>query len=151
MKAWFSSDTRVAALLTEAAKWIGTPFFRNSATPGRNGGVSCQMLANEIYRGVGFCSLDVPDADMSHAMYRSESLIIPYMEKRTDFAPLTLPTELMVGDLLGFKIKQAVHHLGILISPRDFVHVVMKHGCEYHSLFDPTYGAKLKAVWRPVE
>lgn len=159
MKPWFDTEARVALLQAEAQKWIGTPFCPNSSSPGHKGGVSCQKLAGEVYRGAGFViGAEIPDVAMSHARFNRTSLVVAFMSTRREFeaVPVEKGTSLamcgaIAGDLLGFTIHKAVHHLGVCVSHGVFVHAI--EGCRVHlaALGDPTWGTRLANIWRPIE
>src|SRR4051812_49016251 len=100
MIGWFNTPERVAALKAEAWRWVGTPFFANSDTPGPNGGVSCQKLASAIYKAVGCCEVETPEVQMSHARFSREGLLEPFMAKQTKFARLASNGDLQAGDLV---------------------------------------------------
>lgn len=148
---WFNTPERIALLEFKAAKWLGTPWFPNSNTPGK--GVSCQKLVGAIYREVGFCDVDVPEGKMS-ARALKESLVEKFMSERPEFVRIGMHEDPMPGDLLGFKSYAVIHHLGIVVGlgPRPgtlFVHVAFKASVMYSSLADTTYSSSLRAVWRP--
>ena len=140
---WFNTPERLSMLRTQASLWIGTPWLPNSCTRGRHGGVSCQMLVSEIYRGCGFCDVRVPEVPMSQARFSDRDLFLPWMAARPEFAEV--PTaEKMPGDLLGFRLGRIVHHMGVLLgtggqfeanhSTLMFIHSMDHIGCCYNSL-----------------
>jgi len=160
---WFNSPERIAALEREARRWLGTPFFPNSNTPGPRGGVSCQKLVSEIYRGVGFCDVPVPEVPMAHARFSRRSLMLEFMESRPEFTllPSNNPTiqqsnnpTVLPGDLLGFRIYQTVHHMGIALDlagrATTFIHALDGVGTIISSLCDATWSSRLAAIWRPI-
>lgn len=146
---WFSSPERIAALEFKAGKWIGTPFLANSNMPGPGGGVSCQKLVSAIYREVGFCDVPVPEVAMSHAQFSQRSLVEEFMADRPEFVRIE-KSEVMPGDLLGFRIGKIVHHLGIVLPASMFIHAMYRHGTICSALSDGTWVSRLRAVWRPL-
>jgi cell wall-associated NlpC family hydrolase len=154
---WFSTQERIAALEREARRWLGTPFFPNSNTPGPRGGVSCQKLVSEIYRGAGFCDVPVPEVPMAHARFSRESLMEKFMADRPEFIRLPPPDSpllwraVLPGDLLGFRIYRTIHHMGIAMPKRTFIHALDGMGTIISSLLDATWSSRMAAVWRPVE
>lgn len=168
---WFDTPERLAALEREARRWLGTPFFPNSNTPGPRGGVSCQKLVAEIYRGVGFCDVPVPEVPMAHARFSTRSLMEEFLVRRPEMvrvawvvssqaAGTALPLEaatmqpfnaatLLPGDLLGFRIYRTIHHMGIVLPQAMFVHALDGMGTIISSLMDATWSSRLAAVWRP--
>jgi len=132
-----------------AEHWIWTPFFPNSNTAGPKGGVSCQKLASALYAESGFASIEVPEVAMSHARFSRVSLMEEWMDKRPEFCRVWCG--LHVGDLLGFRIQKAVHHMGVLVAAGTFIHCLDGIGTVYGNLKDATWGTRLAAVWRPLQ
>ena len=155
---WFNSPDRIAGLERESRRWLGTPFFPNSNTPGPRGGVSCQKLVAEIYRGAGFCDVPVPEVPMAHARFSTRSLMEEFLLRRPemvrlpaqDARPQTLDA-ILPGDLLGFRIYRTIHHMGIALPQATFIHALEGTGTIISSLLDATWSSRLAAVWRPVE
>jgi hypothetical protein len=144
------------ALEHTVVRWLGTPFVPNSAEPGPRGGVSCQKLVAEIYFEVGFIGrLPIPDAAMSHARANRDSLVEEFMSTRPEFERLkhTMVCQVEAGDLLGFRIGQTLHHMGVAIrpasGPAQFVHAIEGLGVVKSLLSDPTWFGRLAAIWRP--
>ena len=155
VESWFDRPERVAALVFEAGKWEGTPWFPNSNTPGRRGGVSCQKLVKEIYGGCGFCAeVEAPSVPMNHAQFAqddSQSLVEEFMATRPEFKRLAGPPwELLAGDLVAVKIRRVNHHLGIVLPGNGFLHVMDRLGTTISRLDDGTWLTRVRAVWRPV-
>lgn len=150
---WFHGPDRLAALENEAERWLGTPFFPNSNTPGPRGGVSCQKLVSEIYRAVGFCDVSVPEVPMAHARFSPKGLMEDFMAARPEFERLADPkwVDTQPGDLLGFRIYRTVHHMGIMLPWVTFVHALDHVGTVVSSLLDATWSTRLAAVWRPID
>jgi len=142
---WFNTPGRILALDLEAQSWLGTPFFPNSQSKGR--GVSCQKLAAAIYEAVGFAQLDVPEVPMSWARSNRDSLVLRFLDGHPVFEQVV--DGLVPGDLLGFRINRTVHHVGIALDGRRFVHCVDLAGVQITTLEDATWGGRLAAVWRP--
>lgn len=147
---WFNSFDRLEMLGFAMLHWIGTPFLPNSCAVGR--GVSCQKLAAAIYREAGFIDVDPPEVPMNHARFSRESLVVPWLATRPEFVrvPDEPGTEVLVGDLLGFKIGETVHHLGIVSGNSQFFHVIEGGTAGFASIADPTWGRRLAVIWRPV-
>jgi len=148
---FFASPARQQALLDEARSWVGTPFFANSSAKGR--GVSCQKLAASIYQATGFLDPEetIPDAPMSRARFAEDSLVEPWLTGRTDFELLASGSPWMPGDLLTFRLKRSIHHVGILILPGVFVHAAEGVGAQLSPVSDSTWMSRLAGVWRPIE
>ena len=148
MNPFFTTQERIAALYSAASSWHGTPFFGNSASKGV--GVSCQFLAAAIYAEAGLSVASPPEVSMSHAKFSRESLVEPWMGGQTNFSDVPLE-EAQAGDLLGFRIGQAIHHVGILLAPGVFIHVVDGSSVQNSFLSDATWRRRLARAWRPVE
>ena len=156
---WFNTAERIAALEREARRWLGTPFFPNSNTPGPRGGVSCQKLVAEVYRGAGFCDVPVPEVPMAHARFSTRSLMEEFLVRRPEMVRLPAPTtpllwrDVLPGDLLGFRIYRTIHHMGIVLGPTGqvFIHSLDGMGTIISSLLDATWSTRLAAVWRPLD
>lgn len=149
---WFNTPQRLDALRTQFLAWVGTPFLPNSCQRGMRGGVSCQKLSAAIYRGAGFVDIDPPEVSMSHARFSRESLVEPWMDKREEFERIPLipgETIILTGDLLGFRIGGAVHHLGVAAGQANFFHVIEGQAAQLAWLTDPTWRKRLAAIWRP--
>jgi hypothetical protein len=156
MNTWFNTPERVQRLQFKAAKWIGTPFFSNGNTPGRDGGVSCQKLVGAIYREVGFADREIPEVNMGHAQFSATSLIEPFMKQLVEeglFDRLDVTEPVAAGDLIALRIRRISHHLGIVLPgptrPNMFIHAMCQLGTVLSSLEDPTYSGRLMAIWRP--
>lgn len=153
MRAWFSTPQRIARLHASAESWLGTPFSANGSTKGERGGVSCQKLIGSIYREVGCADIAIPEAPMCHWKFSRESLIEKFMATIPDRVALLeegRPTrDLQPGDLLGFRLGQCVHHLGIALSLTTFVHCMTR--AEIAHLTDPTWLSRYACAWRPIE
>ena len=155
MKPYFQDEhpERLVALCAEAVRWAGTPFFPNSSTPGPKGGVSCQKLVAELYRGAGFWDVQAPDVAMSHARFNDNSLAVAFLEGLPNFQRYACADVSTVrpGDLLGFRLHNTTHHLGVCVWPGVFVHAIEHLGTCQSALADPTWGRRLTNLWRPVE
>lgn len=149
MKSWFNTVDRLKTLEEQFQKWQGTPFLANSCSHGFRGGVSCQKLAAAIYRGVELVDVNPPEVAMSHARFSRESLVEPWMDKLEEFERMPDLSDIQAGDLLGFTIGKAVHHLGIAQNSHIFFHVIEGQRAGFASRFDPTWETRLAAVWRP--
>jgi len=147
---WFNTSDRITALEREAKRWLGTPFFPNSNMPGPRGGVSCQKLVSEIYRGAGFCDVPVPEVPMAHARFSRRSLMLEFLDTRPEFERLEISGP-VPGDLLGFQIYRTIHHMGCALTGGMFIHALDGMGTIISSLSDATWSSRLAAVWRPLD
>lgn len=146
-RSWFNTPERIALLEFKAAKWLGTPWFPNGNTPGM--GVSCQELVSAIYREVGFCNVKL-DQERMTAKGLKESKVEKFMGERREFERIE-PRACAPGDMLGFKMYEVVHHVGIVISENTFIHVLYRDRVRLCSILDGTWSAVLRAAWRPIE
>jgi cell wall-associated NlpC family hydrolase len=147
MRTWWT-DERVARLAAEADAWRGTPFAPNSSAKGL--GVSCQMLAGELFRAAGYPHpLEIPDVPIAHARFSTTSFVTAWFATRADFVPVPIVGPLVPGDVLGFQIGKTVHHLGVMLSGNQFVHVLEGLGVVVNSLADATWYSRLANAWRP--
>lgn len=147
MNPYFNSTGRVLALEIQAQDWLGTPFFPNSQSKHR--GVSCHKLAAALYRDAGWLNIEVPDVPMSHARFSRESLVEQWLDGRPEFAQVQT-SEVMPGDLLGFRIAKVVHHVGVMLTGGRFAHCIEGVGTQFGHLADATWSGRLARAWRPI-
>lgn len=152
MDTWFSTPERIALLNTVAASWIGTPFVANSRCKGKRGGVSCQMLAEQIYVECG-CPLPfgAEKGSMRWSGVSKDSLIVEYLADKSAFMScLNSPKieDLLPGDLLGFRIGGCVHHVGVYLGDGRFIHCMRGSSTLLCSISDPTFSRRLGCLWR---
>lgn len=144
---WFNSDDRIQLLESSADKWHGTPFVPNGRVLGH--GVSCQMLVEQVYRecGLGLEST-APSGPMGWSGVHKDSLIEPFLGTVEGLRQLQDTSDILVGDLLGFKLGSCVHHLGIVLTGGRILHSMRGLGTTYSLLSDPTYKSRIAKVWR---
>lgn len=143
---WWTPE-RVVALREEAATWLGTPFAPNSSSKGR--GVSCQKLAGCLYAACGFDLPEIPDASISQARFSRVSLVEPWFDSRPEFERIDAYSVIEAGDVLGFRIGDIVHHLGIAIDHSLFIHTIEGVGTTIAQIEDSTWRSRLVCIWRP--
>lgn len=169
MKRWFFDEhDRVAALQLEAESWIGTPFREHSKAKGAAGGVDCVGLCEciELAAGVGgSLPFRFPRTPMDYSMHNDRSILLEYMRGEVwrdpqsarlkhIFAELPDVRELghgvviMPGDLLGFKIGRAVHHLAVALDDEHFIHAFRGIGTVIATLQDSTFASRLHTLFR---
>lgn len=147
---FFSDATRLGVLTRAAHGWRGTPFRANSADCGQRGGVCCHLLVTSIYRECGFDLGAVPFGAPGHARFSRESIMEPLLDAHAGVARVAAGEILMPGDLLGYRINAAIHHLAILLPGDQIVHAVYGAGCVITPRLDPTWGGRHAATWRPI-
>ena len=155
---WFSDPDRVSALCRAAAGWLGTPWAANSAVRGLEGGVSCHHLPRALLVEVGALpsKFPAPRSDPNATRHGQVSVIEGWLDRCVEFKsiaiPKTMPTiqssELLPGDLLGLRIHRCVDHLGILLRPPLFLHVLRHQRTTVNPLTDPTWARRLLRCWR---
>lgn len=160
MQTWFNTPDRIAALEASAKSWVGTPFVANSRIKGLRGGVSCQMLAEQLYIEAGFpVPFAVPSAPMRWSETHRDSLIERFLDSQTqlfqalELSPpssvIRLPSSVAPGDIVGFRIGGCVHHIGVALEGGRFIHAMRGIGTQIYNLNDPTYAQRISKIWRP--
>jgi cell wall-associated NlpC family hydrolase len=77
-----------------------------------------------------------------------------FLASRPEVERLSGLSDVLPGDLLGFRIYRTVHHMGIALSGptgQVFIHALDGMGTIISSLSDATWSARLAAVWRPID
>ena len=144
---WFNEE-RIDALEAEATTWVGTPFAANSSTKGL--GVSCHTLAGALYAAVGWGDIAIPEIPISHARFGQDSFADPFFEAMAErFTQLPHDSEILPGDVLGFRIGRIVHHLGVALRNGRFIHALEGIGATVSTTEDATYRSRLTTIWRP--
>jgi cell wall-associated NlpC family hydrolase len=144
---WFN-EQRIDALEVEAATWVGTPFAANSSAKGL--GVSCHTLAGALYAAVGWGEIHIPEVAISHARFGENSLADPFFESMAErFTQIPRNSEILPGDVLGFRIGRIVHHLGVTLRNGRFLHALEGLGTTVSNIEDATYRSRLTTIWRP--
>lgn len=150
MKPYFESNARKATLRQTAQEWLGTPFVPHSCLKGETGGVDCVQLAAGLYRECGMRFDFTPGQySMSSSAHNVASQVIDWLEASGHFIRGVYPP--LVGDLLCFRIGQCVHHVGIVLTDKTFVHVMRGYGVKASRIDDTTWIKRLAAVYRPIE
>lgn len=152
MDTWFNSPERVLALENAASSWIGTPFVANSRCKGVRGGVSCQMLAEQIYKesGVPF-DFQAPEAPMRWSNTSADSLIMSFLTEHPELVELLdnpTDSDILPGDLLGFRVGSCVHHVGVVLTGNKFIHCMRGMRTLICYISDPTFKRRLACLWR---
>ena len=144
---WFNEE-RIDALEAEATTWVGTPFAANSSAKGL--GVSCHTLAGALYAAVGWGDIAIPEIPISHARFGQDSFADPFFEAMAErFTQLPHDSEILPGDVLGFRIGRIVHHLGVALPNGRFIHALEGIGATVSTTEDATYRSRLTTIWRP--
>lgn len=147
-QSWFAARDRLDRLDREARSWLGTPFRANSAIKGPQGGVSCHLYVAKVFEAVGAVPAEAwPKGSPDRSLAQRTSLVEPFLDSREEFVDVT-GQDLLPGDLLGFKIGGATHHLAILLRDREIVHAIRHHGVVVGHLDDPMWARRLTRAWR---
>lgn len=164
---WYNTPERIEALQAAALSWKGTPWGQNSCVKGPNGAVSCHYQPPAIMRETGLVlPFEIPSGPPNWSMHNKGSLIADFLDSRSEFAsialhdgdlspplsgPWVLASLLLPGDLIGLKVGNDVHHLGLMLPGMKFIHVWKDTGSIISELSDSTYTKKrLKRAWRPL-
>lgn len=151
MTSWFDTQEKVDTLEAVASSWVGTPFVANSRCKGLRGGVSCQMLAEQIYLECGITfPVTAPRASMRWSHVSSQSKIQEFLSALEGFQEIPQPalSDILPGDLLGFKIGKCLHHLGVALQNGRFIHCMRGTQTLIVMQSDPTFLTRLDKIWR---
>jgi cell wall-associated NlpC family hydrolase len=140
----------VARLEPAARAWVGTPFRANSAAKGAGGGVCCHLLVVAIYAEAGLDLRPVPDGPPLHARFNKKSIMEPWLDACPKVNRRAAIAEAKAGDLLGFYIGEAIHHIAVMLPGDRIVHAIHGAGVVINPLKDPTWSERLAAVWEPI-
>lgn len=148
---WFNSVKRIQALEKTAAAWVGTPFVANSRVKGPQGGVSCQMLVEQLYIEAGHNQIPfgADAASMRWSETHRDSLIEKFFSSHPDFFRSVPHSSRLPGDIVGFRLGGCVHHLGVALLNGRFIHSMRGLGTKICNLTDPTYAKRIDKIWRP--
>lgn len=148
MKPYYQERARQAELLACAQEWEGTPFLPFGRAKGL--GVDCVWLAASLYRETGHLEMFQPGAyTMDGGHHNSLGQVIGWLERNPRFQKVEPPLE--VGDLLCFRMGRSVHHVGVVLTERTFLHVCEGYDVREARIDDPTWRKRLACVYRPVE
>lgn len=140
------TDAELAALVAAATEWEGTPFCANSARVGA--GVCCHRLCGAIYTRAGWLPpLALPEgAPTAHGAA---------MERWLDDGPGAELFDRIFcddpepGDLIGFRIRDTVRHLGVMLPGGRLAHSTIGTGARIAPNIPPAFARRIAAVWRP--
>ncbi len=148
MKSFYQDRLRQAQLLACAQEWEGTPFLPHGQAKGL--GVDCVWLAASLYMETGHLEAFKPgEYTMDGGQHNPLSQVIGWLERSNRFARVDMPLE--VGDLLCFRMGRSVHHVGVVLTERTFLHVYQGYTVRAASIDDSTWSKRLACVFRPLE
>ena len=146
-KSWFNTPERLRRLEESALSWVGTPFAANSRAKGPRGGVSCQMLAEQIYLECGVPVPSVPRGSMSWSAHSTISRIEKYLDGLPDIL-IPVDEDILPGDLMGYRIGGCVHHVALALERRRLIHCMRAASTTICRIDDPTFKSRLCRIWR---
>lgn len=153
MDRYFNTFERCEKLYAEALKWVGTPFADYSASPGKTGGVSCGYLAVALLKSCGHFpeSTRIPRVSWKHNHGTRSSTIEQAFDQWTEdglfvsVAP-SESLEILVGDVLGIRIKNCVDHIAMQLSHNQIISIRIR-GRVQIAHYSPE---RLTRIWRPI-
>ncbi len=158
-----TTDAAVA-LSSEAHSWIGTPFAKGGGAKGKGGGVDCIHLVSEVFaRAVGTGRIAFPEYTLDEQGHTHEPRLERYLDAHPQLLKIAALHEdvkrkallldglpLRHGDLIGFRVGNEVHHLGIAVGGRAFIHCVRRMGTILSYCDDATFERRIMVVYRPM-
>lgn len=153
MTPFYSTDERIAALLAEAATWIGTPFKTNHRAKGRS--VDCHNLLYALHRATeALPEFEIPRGRSGIAGQLQVRRMSDFFATRPEFADVT-GQEPIIGDILTGKTIGGEYHMGMFLGtinnqPKTCISA-LHDGVKYVNLFDPTWSEPIIANWRVIE
>jgi cell wall-associated NlpC family hydrolase len=142
---------KTQALKNEAGGWIGTPFRGHAMVKGF--GVDCVHLVLALYQHIGLLKgveKQLPPYGISEGGNLHVSKVIDWIERHGGFEQIEKSSDLIAGDMLGFRIGRVVHHVGVVLDYPKFIHVYKGANVIVSTLLDATWFSRLKNIWRPV-
>ena len=152
IQSFFRDSNKQDELIRIARCWVGTPFHPYAGI--RGAGVDCIHLCGEIYLEAGVVTnYEFPCYVMDGGEHRHTSQITEWMDRQLALVFRRLPatTELLVGDFLGFTIGRVIHHCGVFIGQRQFIHAMRSYGVIESCIDDTTFLKRLAAAYRPLQ
>jgi cell wall-associated NlpC family hydrolase len=146
-------STPIELLEAAAQSWVGTPFCERSAVKGC--GVCCHRAVSEVYIEAGFMPrVELPDAPPHYARAQHIGLMEGWLDGvgAEWFTSLTgddLTGQLQAGDLLGFRLGRAVHHLAIQLTDGRIYHAAENIGVIIAPKLPQVWATRLVRAWRP--
>lgn len=113
-------------VLSEARKWIGTPYIHQASTLGA--GADCLGLIRGVWRRLyGFEPQEVPNYSSDWGEVSSYETLLEAADKW--FEPIS-PSKARAGDLVVFRWSRSTvaKHLGILSNTNGLIHAYERGG-----------------------
>jgi len=144
----FFSPSNLAALEASAASWVGTPWRANSKV--RGVGASCHFAVAGVLQDAGYNTSVVPGGSPGWSRHQKESLMEMWLDGLPEkFAPVEVGQE-QPGDILGFRVGQCIHHIGIRLDGGRFFQCLGPNGATILPVVEALYRERLARVWRPL-
>lgn len=109
----------------------------------------CQVAMADIYKRAGLLpeALEIPNGPRDASRWSSSSLIADFMATCPHFEEVA---EMQPGDLIGFHVGHALHHVSILLSDGRLCHVYGAHGVQIAPCIPGPWLSRIAKVWRIV-
>ncbi len=147
MTPYFTPQT-LPLLEASAASWVGTPWRANSRV--RGVGASCHFAVAGVLQDAGFSTSAVPDGSPGWSRHQADSLMERWLDGLPQlYAPVPVE-ETQPGDIVGFRVGQCIHHLGILLPGGRFFQCIHPHGAMIASTAERLYRERVQRAWRPM-
>lgn len=148
MTAHFTTPTTIAALDAAAQSWVGTPWRAHSRV--RGVGASCHFAVAGVLTDAGFDTSTVPDGSPGWSRDQKCSIMERWLDGLPQkFARIEVGAE-QPGDILGFRVGQCIHHLGIRLPGGRFFQCIAPNGALILPCAELLYRERLARVWRPM-
>lgn len=136
--------TTAERIVTEAFTWVGTPFGAHQACKGA--AVDCVHLVGSVMVAAGVVTgYSFPPYSMDYSQHWDRSLIDEYLNS----VPAMQRVENgEAGDIVTFRIGRCVHHCGILVDSKRFVHAALGRKVGFGQLDDSTWSQRVDGFWR---
>ena len=147
----------IAALETEAARWIGTPWCPHGDRAGIDGGADCSRVPVECLRAAGALPADFSVPAGTHTDSGENGTMEAWMDSRPEFTRAATRGEGMIdyrtilpGDVIGMRLRRCgyVNHVGVALSGFKFAHTLMDIRTRVDDLADPSWNRRVYVVWR---
>jgi cell wall-associated NlpC family hydrolase len=138
-----------ARLLAAMDEWLGTPFEPWQCVRGH--GVDCVQLAGALMVAAGVLD-EQPDFGsytLDLAGHTGREMIVEWLEDSPQFRRFIYDYP-NVGDIVTFRIGNAVNHVGVMVSRRDFVHSIQGRAVRVSTLADSTWDSRVAGFWRAI-
>lgn len=148
MTPFFSNPIRVSHLDAVAESWVGTPWRAHSRV--RGVGASCHFAVAGVLSGAGYDTSAVPDGAPGWSRDQRLSLMERWLDGLPEkFHRIEVGQE-QPGDILGFRVGQCIHHIGLKLDGGRFFQCIAPNGALILPCAELLYRERLARVWRPM-